>query len=122
MQVNDWPYYVSITLLDDAHWYLWKQRRIIRQDTQEGKAVYWVRETDGEVTRWELDGLGRYVNQRALSEPEWQRLITLKPVQHQFTGYVSEEELREFPILLMHVEGVPNAPNPYRFDISSKST
>ncbi len=81
------------------------QQRVIREETRGDSVQYVVREQDGEVTRWKINEQGQYVGRVMLTSTEWQQHVSENPIQHRHTRYMTEEQLREYPLVLMNVEG-----------------
>jgi hypothetical protein len=104
-QVDGLPYYAQVSILDAVHWGLWKERYVVRQEGNR----YWVREPDGEVTRWRRTARGRYVHRKTLTGERWQEYVRRHPVQCQTTEYLSDEEVRRYPLLRLSVRGIPGA-------------
>ncbi len=83
------------------------QKRVIGEESHGGSVQYLVWEQDGEVTRWQKNEQGQYVSRVMLTATQWQQHVSDNPIQRRHTRYMTDEELREYPLVLMNVEGVP---------------
>ncbi len=105
-QVDDLPYYVRLSVLDDVLWSVLMQERVIREENSGGSVHYLVWEQDGEVTRWQRNEQGQYVSRVMLTGPQWQQHVSNNPIQHRHSWYMTDEQLQEYPLLWMNVQSM----------------